>query len=395
MDSRLIWLALAAFVGSTEGGLIAGLLPSISADMRISIGQAGLMVFGYALAYAIGTPLIAVLLGGIGRRRILAGSELGLAVCALLLAITPLFEGLVAIRTLLAVAAGTFTGTAMATAAMIAPTGQRGRYMQVISVGQSLASLVGVPLGAWAATEFGWRVNYWAIAIMAAAAALALYVKLPRGMPGDTQTMRDRIRVLRNPGIVPAIASTFVFTVGYAPLTIYVGAVMADSGVGIGQLPLVLLSGGIGALLCSFTAGALADRLGNRPASIIMAVLVLVVLAAYATLPHLPEMLRLAALLLVVGVQGYLVWAYWIAVSSEVAYLAPTSVPVAISLNMAAFNLGMAVAAALGGVVVDAFGATALAYVGMPFILMTLAFWLPARRRSERPAGRDDAPRSD
>ena len=79
MDSRLFWLALAAFMGAVEGGLIAGLLPLISADMGVSIGQAGLLVLGYSLAYAIGTPLLAVLLGGVGRRRILAGAEFGLA----------------------------------------------------------------------------------------------------------------------------------------------------------------------------------------------------------------------------------------------------------------------------------------------------------------------------
>ena len=118
MDSRLFWLALAAFVGSTEGGLIAGVLPSISRDMGVTIGQAGLIMVGYALAYAIGTPLLAVVLGGVGRRRILAWSELGLAVCALLIALAPVFPMIVGLRTILAVCAGTFTGTAMATAAM-------------------------------------------------------------------------------------------------------------------------------------------------------------------------------------------------------------------------------------------------------------------------------------
>ena len=231
MDSRLVWLALAAFVGAVEGGSIAGLLPLISRDMGVTIGQAGWLVLGYSLAYAIGTPLIAVLLGGIGRRRILAGSEFGLAVCALLMAVTPFFEGLVAIRTLLAVAAGTFTGTAMATAAMIAPPGQRGRYMQVVSVGQSMAALVGVPLGAWVAAEFSWRLNYAAIAAMAAAVALALYLRLPKGMPGDTQTMRDRIRVLRNPGMVPALISTLLLMIGATPLMIYIGAIMQSAGV--------------------------------------------------------------------------------------------------------------------------------------------------------------------
>ena len=44
MDSRLFWLSLAAFVGAIEGGLIAGILPQISADLGVIQGQAGRLV---------------------------------------------------------------------------------------------------------------------------------------------------------------------------------------------------------------------------------------------------------------------------------------------------------------------------------------------------------------
>ena len=107
MDSRLFWLSLAAFVGAIEGGLIAGILPLISADLGVSLGQTGLLVLFYSLAYAFGPPLLALLLGGVGRRRILAWSEFGLAICALLMVFMPFFEGLVVVRTVLAVVAGT------------------------------------------------------------------------------------------------------------------------------------------------------------------------------------------------------------------------------------------------------------------------------------------------
>ena len=142
MDSRLLWLALAAFVGGTEGNLIAGLLPAISDEMGVTMGQAGLLVLAHALAYAIGTPLVAVLLGGVGRRRILAGAELGLAVCAILMAVAPFFEWMIGVRAVLAVCAGTFTGTAMATGAMLAPAGPRGRGILIVSMCQSLAVLL-------------------------------------------------------------------------------------------------------------------------------------------------------------------------------------------------------------------------------------------------------------
>jgi predicted MFS family arabinose efflux permease len=390
MDSRLFWLALAAFVGGTEGGLIAGLLPAISAEMGVSIGQAGQLVIGYSLAYAIGTPLVAVLLGGVGRRRILAGAELGLAVCAALIAIAPSLEWMIGARTLLAVAAGTFTGTAMATAAMIAPPGKRGRALQIITMGQSLAVLLGVPLSTYVAARLSWRIDYAAIALMAGAAALALYVKLPRGMPGDTQTIRERIRVLANPGMRPALVSTMLFMAGSTSVMIYVAAVMTGAGLGLEILPLVLLANGIGAVASSTSAGNLTDRLGSRLGVIVFSLAVIAVLALYAALPHLPLALRLPVLLGIMVTQGYVGWAYWIANCSHIAHLAPTSVPVAISVNMAALNVGMALSAAAGGFIVDNWGANALAYAGAPMVIVALLIWLAVPVAEPAAVGRVD-----
>lgn len=396
MDSRLFWLSLAAFVGAIEGGLIAGVLPLISADLGVTLGQAGLLVLFYSLAYALGPPLLALLLGGVGRRRILAWSEFGLAVCALLMVLMPFFEGLVLIRTVLAVVAGTYTGTAMATAAMLAPPGQRGRYMQVISMGQAIAALAGVPLGAWLAATFGWRVEYMALAVMAGLASLALYTQLPRGMPGDTMTIAERIRVLRDPAIGRALLSTLMFMIGSSPLMVYVSALLTAVGVGYAALPLVLLSGGIGAIACSATAGRLADRFGSRRTATIAGLAVIVVMGVFVALPLVPPHLALPALLLTVGAQGFVGRTYSIAVASHMAQIAPRAVPVAISLNMSAFMIGMAVAAAMGGIIVDNFGALNLALVGAPLVGLALLIWQRVPE-GEGPAptvigGRGDAP---
>lgn len=375
MDTRVFWLAVAAFVGAIEGGLIAGLLPLISADMGVSLGQAGLLVLFYSLAYAFGPPLLALLLGGVGRRRILAWSEFGFSVCALLIVLTPVFDGLVVVRTVLAVAAGTYTGTAMATAAMIAPAGQRGRYMQVISMGQAIAALAGVPLGALIAAQFGWRVVYMALSIMAALAALSLYVRLPRGMPGDTLSIGERLRVLRDPGIGRALLSTLLFMIGSSPMIVYIAALLKAANVGYEALPLVLLAGGVGAIACSATAGRMADRFGSARTATIAGLAVVVVMLAFVGLPHLPRDLALPALMLTVGAQGFVVRTYSIAVASHMAQIAPGVVPVAISLNMSAFMIGMAVAAAVGGVVVDQFGAVTLPLIGAPLVLLALLVW--------------------
>ena len=375
LDARLFWLSLAAFVGAIEGGLIAGVLPLIGADLGVTLGEAGQLVLFYSLAYAFGPPLLALLLGGVGRRRILAWSEFGLAVCALGMVLMPFFEGLLIVRTLLAVVAGTYTGTAMATAAMLAPPGQRGRYMQVISMGQAIASLAGVPLGALLAANFGWRVEYIALAIMAGLASLALYTQLPRGMPGDQISIAERLRLLRNPALGTALLSTLVFMIGSAPLMVYIAALLDASGVAYETLPLVLLAGGIGAIACSATAGRMSDRYGSRVTATIAGLAVILVTASFLVLPYLPRDLVLPAMMLTVGAQGFVVRTYSIAVASHIAHISPGAVPVAISLNMSAFSIGMAVAAGIGGVVLDSYGAMALPLIGIPMVALALVIW--------------------
>ena len=383
MDSRLLWLALAAFVGSTEGGLVAGLLPSIGEDMHVSVGQTGQVVLGYSLAYALGTPVLSVLLGGVGRRRILAGSELTLAVCALLIAVSPFFLWLVGARTLLAIGAGLFTATALATAALIAAPGERGRALQIVTMGQSLAVLIGVPLGAYIGTHVSWRLDYVVIAAMATAAAVALYVKLPRGMHGDgnQQSMGDRIRVLGNPGVGPALLVTLLFMVATYPPIIFVGAVMSASGISHELLPLPLLANGIGAVAASLTAGRFADRLGNKLAGTLSTIVLILALGLVVLLPSLPVEARMATLFGAFLLFGYVGWGFWIAHCSEMAHLAPSSVPVAISLDLTALNIGVAIAAGFGGLVVDAWGINTLCMAAIPVAVAGLVLWmtLPVR----------------
>jgi predicted MFS family arabinose efflux permease len=290
-------------------------------------------------------------------------------------------------RMFMAVAAGTFTGTAMATAAMLAPYGQRGRYMQVISLGQAIAALAGVPLFAWLAREFGWRIEYYLLALMAALAALALYKNLPRGMLGDSQTMRDRIRVLRNPGVGAALLSTLLFMMGSALVLIYVGPLMAAVGLGLELMPLVLLAGGIGAVACGTMAGKFADRFGGVRTGLMSGIAVLLTMGAYLLLPLLPQELMLAGMMVVSAAQGLVIRAYNISVSSHMAHLAPTAVPVAISLNMATFSIGMAVAAGVGGFVVDSFGAMLLPVIGAPLVVAALLVWRTLPEEERRPEG--------
>src|SRR5262245_36216191 len=121
MDMRLVWVAVGGFAGAAEGGSIGGLLPLIAADMGTTVGQAGLLVFIHAVAYAFAVPVLVVLASRFERRTLLAGAELVLAAGAVAMVVAPDFLSLVASRLLLALGAGLYTSSALATAIAIAP----------------------------------------------------------------------------------------------------------------------------------------------------------------------------------------------------------------------------------------------------------------------------------
>ena len=194
-------------------------------------------------------------------------------------------------------------------------------------------------------------------------------------MPGDQMTIQQRLRLLRNPGVGTALVSTLVFMIGSAPLMVYISALMTAVGVGYEALPMVLLAGGVGAIACSATAGRMSDHLGSWQTANIAGLAVIAVMAIFIGLPHVLAGQALPALMLTVGAQGFVVRTYSIAVASHLAQIAPGAVPVAISLNMSAFMIGMAVAAAVGGVVVDSFGAMTLPLIGGPLVGLALLIW--------------------
>ena len=65
----IYWLALGTFAIGTEGFMIAPLIPSMAADLKVGASSAGLLVTAFALAYALSSPVLTALTGNYDRRR--------------------------------------------------------------------------------------------------------------------------------------------------------------------------------------------------------------------------------------------------------------------------------------------------------------------------------------
>lgn len=373
MDTRLLWLALGGFAGALESFLLGSLLPGISAEMGVTIGQVGLVVVVYALVHGFGTPVLTAFFGGTDRRKLLSLAELTFATAALCIALSPDFGWLFAARVALAVGAGLYTVTALATAVAMSPPERRGRAIGIVVSGQSLAVLAGVPLGALMTATFGWRSMYFVIAALGLMAATALLLRLPAGLKGDRKTLLERLSVVRVTGMPQALLTTFFCMVAAYMPGIYVAPLsLSVAGAGQTTLPLILLANGIGGFAGSNLGGRIADRVGVRRAILLATGALVLVTMSFALIPYLPEGLRFAAFLMAMGIAGFIGWGFWPAQSSRIVGLAAGVAPLALALNGTALNAGVALSAAIGSFTIDNMGAWGIPLASLPFAIVAL-----------------------
>lgn len=384
MFSQLIWLALGAFTVGTEGFVIAGLLPEISTEAGISMAQAGTLVTAFSLAYALGTPILATLLGGVDRRHVLAGTMALFAAGNLMAAIASGFTALLFARILMAVAAGLYAATAQATAIALSPPDRRARAISVVVGGTTVAVALGAPIGALLATVTGWRGTFAAIAVLSACAALALLVKIPGNLRGSRIPLRQRAAVATRPGMLPLLATTFLCLTGGFTVFTYIAPLSVEgAGLSMATIPALLLAFGIGSALGNILGGQAADRFGARPTLIFatLAVSVVLILMSIVVKTLSPPLAGPVLLALTIP-WGIFAWMVPPAQASRIVALDPESAPVSLSLNASALYLGVAFGSFVGGQTMALGRMADLGFVATIFPLLALAIVLAVREKT-------------
>jgi predicted MFS family arabinose efflux permease len=362
MDTRLLWFVLTGFISGTDSFVLGSLLPSISAELGITIGEAGYLALAFALVYAIGTPILATLFGNVERRKVLIAAELTFAVGAVLMVVAPTLPLLILARVIVALGVGLFTTMALTTALAMSPPDRRGRTIAIVSSGQSLAQLAGVPLGALVVSVYNWRLIFAAVAVLALIAVAGLIWKLPRGVRGERVTLRERLSVVGQPGLPLALLSTLLFVLAWFTLVVFIAPLAQYAGgIGAQTLPLVLFANGLGAVAGTQFGGRIADRFGARPATMLAAAALAALFLALASAGSLPPSFGSIVIFGIVAAIAAVGWGFFMAQSSLISSIVPGSPALALALNLTAMNIGVALAAWLGGAILDQAGAFWLA----------------------------------
>ncbi|WP_010462393.1 MFS transporter [Acidovorax radicis] len=374
MPIALLALTLSAFAIGTTEFVIVGLLPTVAADLAISIPSAGLLVSLYALGVAVGAPMLTALTGKLPRKALLL-SLMALFTAGNLLAWrAPSYETLVAARILTGLAHGVFFSIGSTIATGLVPREKAASAIAIMFTGLTVALVTGVPLGTFIGQHFGWRETFLAVSALGVVAFIGSAIFVPRNIAHTAPaSLLQQARVLAEPRLLLVYAKTAIGYGGtFIPFT-FLAPILTDiSGFSAGAVGWVMLVYGVSVAVGNLWGGRLADRLGAIPAlRIIFALLAAVLLLLQLTAPY--PWLALGTVLLwgavafgnVPGLQVYVV--------KQAERFTPQAVDVASGLNIAAFNLGIAGAAWAGGLIVTHLGLHHTPWIGALVVLVSLA----------------------
>ena len=360
--------------------VVIGVLEPIARDYGIGAAAAGWAMTIYAIAYAIGSPLLVALTGTLARRRVLAAGLALFAVGALASAAAPTPAWLFAARALAALGAGVVTPIAASIALAASAPGTEGRALARVFFGLTLAQVLGVPAGSWLGYAFGWPIAFVVVALLTFATLVGVLALVPRELPFQVNTLATLGAALADlPSLISVLFTASFIGAIYVLYTYLAPLLSTTMDYGGSGVSLVLLVFGVGAVLGNGLGGRLTDRFGPYRTLLFCCIAQILLMPPFSTLPW-PD----AALLSLAFVWSVCGWSFMVAQQSRLVAQTPERQSVVLALNAAAIYVGAAAGSALGALVIEAGGLGALGVGASLFGLFALGHLVLSERLARR-----------
>lgn len=357
MPLAVFILTFSTFALGTSEFVIMGLLPDVARDLNVSIPAAGWIVTAYALGIAIGGPIMALASAPLPRKRslivLMTVFAIGNALCALAFG----YGFLIVARVITAMGQGSFFGIGAVLAASLVPEHRRASAIATMFAGLTLANVAGVPLGTALGNWAGWRMPFWVITGFGFVALIGLIAVLPTRRDEEKADFIVEFRALIDPRIWAALGTTILFTACAFPLFTYIVPMMEEiPGMSSAGVTISLLSVGIGLTVGNFLGGRLADWDINRAlACIAIAIAIVSVALRWTSVALIPAEINWF-------LWGVVTFAAIPASQVNVMRFGERAPNLVSTLNISAFNIGIAIGAWIGGKVL----ATGHSLIGIP-----------------------------
>lgn len=378
---QVLWpLLFGNFVIGTGVMVVPGTLNDISSSLAIPVAVAGQLITAAAAVMCIGAPLFASVVAGWDRRRLLALSLLWYGVFLGLSALMPDFASLMVMRVLAVLAPAIFTPQAAACVGLLVAPHQRGRAITFIFLGWSVASVLGLPLGAWIGGTLGWRSAFALVALLSLISALWLWRALPNGIRPPALSRADWGETLQSKALMLCVLVTLLYSAGQFVLFSYFAPYfklqLQTTPV---QLSLLFAWFGAFGLIGNIVMSRQIDRLGAARAVMWGVGSIAVSLLLWP----LGTSLMLAALIAIPWGLGC--FSSNSAQQARLVGIAPALASGSIALNTSAMYAGQALGAGSGGWLIARGAMSSLHWFGLAGLLAAMGVsWWAARQRPHR-----------
>ncbi len=373
MPLALLALTLSAFAIGTTEFVIVGLIPTMASDLNVSLPSAGLLVSLYALGVAVGAPVLTALTGNWKRKYVLL-SVMALFVLGNLLAWqAPGYNTLVTARILTGLAHGVFFSIGSTIATGLVSKEKAASAIAIMFTGLTVALVTGVPLGTWIGQTFGWQATFLIVAILGIIALIGSALLVPSNLKQPPATkLSSQVKVLTQPRLLLVYAITALGYGGTFTAFTYLAPILEEvSGFGSSAISLIMLVYGVSVAFGNIWGGKMADSMGPIKALTAIFSGLIVVLLVFSVTAFNP--ISAVVTILVWGafafgnVPGLQVYVVKLAEKHS-----PDAVDVASGLNIAAFNVGIALGSWGGGLIVANAGLMHTPWIGAIVVLGAL-----------------------
>lgn len=348
INPPLLALAIGAFgIGVTEFSPM-GMLPLIASDLGVSIPAAGLLISAYAFGVLVGAPVMTLAFAKMARKHLLLLAAAIFTVGNLISAMADGYTMLLIGRVVTSFNHGAFFGVGAVVAASLVPPEKRVSAVSIMFSGLTLATVGGVPFATWLAELIGWREVFFGISAIGLVTMLAIWLSLPVMRVEQSVDMKAELKVLLRRPVLLALAMTVLSASAMFTVFTYIAPILqVETGAGTGFVTAMLIVYGLGLTAGNLIGGRFADRsmdgtlIGSLAAVVVF--LLLFALGMHSAIIAAP----------LIFFWGAACFALVPPLQTRVVQGASEAPNLASAMNIGAFNLGNAIGAVLGGVVID------------------------------------------
>ena len=332
------------FVIGTGVMVVPGTLNEISESLQVSVATAGQLITAGGVIMCIGAPAVAAVVAGWDRRRLLALSMVWYALMHFACAFAPSFGWLLALRVLAVLPPAVFTPQAAACVGLLVPAEQRGRAITFIFLGWSVASVLGMPMGALVGGTFGWRSAFAMIGVASLVAAVWVWRAMPDGVKPPALSLAAWQETFRSKALMTTVLVTVLYAAGqFVQFSYFAPYYKYKLSITPAELSLLFMWFGSFGLLGNVLMSRHVDRVGVDRAVMLSIALMALSLLIFP----LGTTLVLAALISVPWALGC--FSSNSAQQARLVAIAPALAAASVALNSSAMYAGQAIGAASGG----------------------------------------------